>query len=180
MIDLPAQIEAILFWKAEPVTIPDLVKFLGESGEGIKTALETLTARLTRRGLALIWNNDEVMLGTAPEAGALIERLTKEDLSREIGKAGLETLSVILYRGVVTRAEIDYIRGVNSSFILRNLLVRGLVNKTTNPADTRSFVYSPTFELLSWLGVKSLSDLPEHERVTEELKLNQTTQSVSI
>ena len=175
MIDLPAQIEAILFWKAEPVAISQLAKLFSEPEEGIKTALETLTARLIDRGLALVWNGDEVMLGTSPEAGALIERLTKEDLSREIGKAGMETLSVILYRGSVTRAEIDYIRGGNSSFILRNLLIRGLVDKATNPDDARSFVYRPTFELLSWLGVKSLAELPDYEKIAEELKLNPTT-----
>ncbi len=175
MIDLPAQIEAVLFWKAEPVAISDLSKLLSESEEGVREALETLEGQLTNRGLTLVRNGDEVMLGTSPEAGELIERLTKEDLSREIGKAGLETLSVILYRGQVTRAEIDYIRGVNSSFILRNLLIRGLVDKATNPEDARSFVYRPTFELLSWLGVKSLVALPDYERLTEELKLNPTT-----
>ena len=169
MLTLEAQIEAILFWKAEPLTIPELARVLARTEAEINQALETLTTEIADQGIALIHNNDEIMLGTSPQAGELIERLTKEELSREIGKAGLETLTVILYRGSVSRAEIDYIRGVNSSFILRNLLVRGLIDKISNPADARSFLYRPTFELLAWLGVKDPAELPDYQRVMTEL-----------
>ena len=169
MLTLEAQIEAILFWKAEPLTIPELARVLARTEAEINQALETLTTKIADQGIALIHNNDEIMLGTSPQAGELIERLTKEELSREIGKAGLEPLTVILYRESVSRAEIDYIRGVNSSFILRNLLVRGLIDKISNPADARSFLYRPTFELLAWLGVKDPAELPDYQRVMTEL-----------
>ncbi len=168
-MNLTAQIEAILFWKAEPVTVAELARYLSRGEAEITQALETLAIQLSDRGIILVRNNDAVMLGTSPAAGELVERLTKEELSRDIGKAGLETLTVVLYRGPVTRAEIDYIRGVNSSFILRNLLVRGLVDKLPNPADARSFLYRPTFELLSWLGVKEISELPDYRQVVDEL-----------
>lgn len=169
MLNLEAQIEAILFWKAEPVTISELARILTQTEAEINQGLETLTTKLMDRGVALIRNHDEVMLGTSPQVGELIERLLKEELSRDLGKAGLETLTVILYRGSVSRAEIDYIRGVNSSFILRNLLVRGLVDKIPNPADARSFLYRPTFELFAWLGVKEPAELPDYQRVLAEL-----------
>jgi len=171
MLTLEAQIEAILFWKAEPVTLMQLAQYLSQTEEVIIQTLETLNTILANRGITLIRNGQEVMLGTSSVAGELIEYLTKEGLSRDIGKAGLETLAIILYRGSVTRAEIDYIRGVNSSFILRNLLVRGLVDKIPNPTDARSFVYRPTFELLGWLGVKDLTELPDYQRVITELAL---------
>jgi segregation and condensation protein B len=169
MLTLEAQIEAVLFWKAEPLTISELAQALVQTEVEINQALGTLSTQLHDRGLALVRTGDEVMLGTAKEAGELIEHLTKEELAREIGKAGLETLTVILYRGSVSRAEIDYIRGVNSSFILRNLLILGLVDKIPNPADARSFLYRPTFELFSWLGVKESAELPDYQRVMAEL-----------
>jgi segregation and condensation protein B len=109
------------------------------------------------------------MLGTAPEASALIEQLTREELSKDLGKAGLETLSIIVYKSPITRADLDYIRGVNSSFILRNLQIRGLVEKITNPADARSFLYRPTFELLQHLGVTRVEDLPEYGTLVDQL-----------
>lgn len=168
-MDLTAQIEALLFWKAEPVTVAELARSLPCSETEIVPAMETLASQLTGRGITLVRNGEQVMLGTSTEAGDLIEKLTKDELSHDIGKAGLETLTVVLYRSPVTRAEIDYIRGVNSSFILRNLLVRGLVDKIPNPADARSFLYRPTFELLSWLGVKEISELPDYRQVIDEL-----------
>ena len=95
---------------------------------------------------------------------------TKEELSRDIGKAGLETLSIIIYRGPISRREIDYIRGVNSTFIIRNLLIRGLVEKVQAEKDQRSFLYKPTLELLSFLGVRNFEELPDYAAVRVELE----------
>ena len=166
---LAGLIEAILFWKAEPVTVGDLAKWLGKSEGEIKEALELLEAKLFGRGVKLIQKDSEVMLGTAPEAGELIEKLTKEELNSELSKASLETLAVVLYQGPLTRAGIDYIRGVNSSFILRHLQVRVLVEKVINPADSRSFLYRPSFQLLTHLGVSKIEELPDYEEVKSEL-----------
>jgi segregation and condensation protein B len=109
------------------------------------------------------------MLGTAKELSSLIEQLTKEELTRDLGKAGLETLSIVLYQGPISRADIDYIRGVNSQFILRNLLIRGLVERVDNPADARSFLYQTTLQLLSHLGISKREDLPEFDKVREDI-----------
>ena len=102
---------------------------------------------------------------------ALIEKLTKEELMKDLGKAGLETLSIILYKGPVKRSEIDYIRGVNSSFTLRALSVRGLVEKTVDTKDNRRYIYKPSFELLSFMGVKSIEELPDYAEVSSSLNV---------
>ena len=166
-----ALVEAVLFWRSEPVAIADLAKWLQKSEGEIKEALELLEVKLVERGVRLISKDDEVMLGTAPEASALIEKLTKEELSCELGKASLETLAIALYRGPLTRAQIDYIRGVNSGFILQHLQVRGLVEKISNPADARSWLYRPTFQLLSHLGLTKIEELPDYEQVKSELAI---------
>ena len=114
-------------------------------------------------------NGNEVMFATAPEASTLIEKITKDELTRDLGKAGLEVLSIILYKGPVARREIDYIRGVNSNFIIRNLLIRGLIEKTESKEGERSFTYKPTFELLSYMGVSSAHELPEYEKMQAEI-----------
>ena len=168
-MNLEAQIEAILFWKAEPVSVKTLAQILGKNEVEIGEALNNLETALVGRGLRLVRKDDEVMLGTAPEVGELIEKLTREELSRDIGKAGLETLAVIIYQGPVSRAQIDYVRGVNSSFIVRHLLVRGLVEKVPNPEDARSFLYRPTFDLLSHLGISKLEEAPDYGAVKQKL-----------
>ncbi len=170
MLTLDSQIEAILFLKSEPVSKKTLAKILEKSIEEIEDALFVLEEVLETRGIILLSKDDKVMLGTAPDMSEIVKKVKKEELSRDLGKAGLETLSIILYKAPITRSEIDYLRGVNSNFILRNLLIRGLVEKVSNPKDQRSYLYKPTFELLSFLGIKKVEDLPEYDKIEKEIK----------
>ena len=164
------QLEAILFFKGEPVKIRELSNILKISEKSIEQALGSLKEHLRGRGICLMEKDNSVMLGTAVELSKLIEHIRKAELSKDVGRAGLETLSIILYKSPIARSEIDYIRGVNSTFILRALLVRGLVERVHNPSDTRSFLYKPTFELLSFLGISSTSELPNFDTAKNELK----------
>lgn len=169
-MNLEAKIEAILFYKAEPIKKKDLAKMTGEKEDAVENSLKSLGKSLEGRGLSIMSNNDSVMLATSPLAKGLVEKLLKEELQKDLGKAGLETLSIVLYMGPIKRSELDYIRGVNSTFILRNLLVRGLVEKTENPEDQRSFLYRPTFDLLSYLGISQIKDLPDYEKTRQEIE----------
>lgn len=167
---LESQIEAILFYKAEPVAIKKLSNILNKDQAEIKLALKDLEKSLDGRGLSLIEVNEEVSLATNKECSAIIESLTKEELDRDLGKAGLETLSIILYKGPLSRAEIDYIRGVNSQSILRNLLVRGLIERTENQSDQRGFLYQVSMDFVSHLGLSKVSDIPEYESVRKDIE----------
>lgn len=163
------QIEAILFWKGEGVTLPELCRALKLPSNEVKRGLATLQEKLAGRGVALIQNDDEFSLATVPEASEFIENLRKEELSRELGKAALETLSIVLYKGMASRRDIEYIRGVNSTAILRSLLIRGLVERRQSEKDERVFLYHPTTDLLALLSLQSVSDLPEYTDVQAEL-----------
>jgi segregation and condensation protein B len=132
-------------------------------------AFEELEANLTDRGTALVRNGDTVMLGTHPDAHAIIEQLRKEELGKDLTRAALETLTIVTYRNGITKSEIDYIRGVNSNFILRNLMMRGLVERTPNPNDKRSPLYQPTMDTLSYLGITSVKELPDYENLQAQL-----------
>lgn len=165
-IDL--SIEAVLFHKAESIKKKDLAEILSVSPEDIETGLEILSEKLQGRGVKLIKNNDSVMLGTTPETAVIIEKIIKDELDKDLGKAGLETLSIILYQGPIARSEIDYIRGVNSAYILRNMVMRGLIERVNDPKK-RNFTYTPTFELLSFLGITEICELPEYEVVRKEM-----------
>lgn len=163
MMSLPAQIEALLFWKNENVSINWLAKALEKSKEEINDAIAELETSIERRGVVLQRNGDEVALKTSPEASALIEKFSKEELIKELTPSALEALSIIAYRGPLAKKEIDYIRGVNSGFILRNLLIRGLIEKEDNK-------YKPTLDLLSLLGISKLEELEEYETVRKEIE----------
>lgn len=165
---LETKIEAILFWKGEPVRVTDISSLLKITPEEIKTGIESLKKTLEGRGITIVENGDEVMLYTSPEQSDLIKELTKEELTREISKAALEVLSLVVYRGPISKRDIDYIRGVNSSYIIRNLMIRGLIERV-DTKDARSFVYGPTFELLAHLGITKKEDLADFESVQKDI-----------
>lgn len=169
-MSLESNIESVLFFRGEPVSVKKLSEILEVDTEKIEEGLVLLEKSLVGRGIVLVRDAGEVILETAPEASEIIQKITKDELNREIGRAGLETLSLVLYHGPISRREIDYVRGVNSAFILRNLLVRGLVEKTDTKEGERSFTYKPTLELLSHLGVTKIEELPEYEQVKNELR----------
>lgn len=168
-MNIVSKIEAILFYKNEPVSIKKLAQILNASEAEVRGGIHKLSEALNHRGVTLIQTETDVVLATAREAESLIETITKEELSRDIGKAGLETLSIILYNGETSRKDIDYIRGVNSTFILRNLAARGLVERIPSATDARSFVYRPSLQLLAHLGVREVNELPEYTEFREEL-----------
>lgn len=167
-MELSRKIEALLFFKGEPVTAGFLAKTLGVSEDDARSGLTDLEQSLSGRGIVLMQNGEEYMLSSSPEMGGTIEGLLKEELSKELGKAGLETLATVLYRGPIARSEINYLRGVNSNYILRALLVRGLIEKVDQGG--RSTAYQPTFELLSYMGVSKVSDLPGYEETQKSVE----------
>lgn len=166
-----ALIEALLFSRAEPWTLADLAKTAGKELTEIQEAVTELENTLTERGICLVRAGDTITLGTHPEADAVLQALYKEELSKPLSKASVETLSIIMYGTEVTRGKIDFIRGVNSGFMLRSLLVRGLIERKQYPRDRKSFMYVPTIELLAQFGVQNVESLPDYEKIHKELEL---------
>lgn len=174
-ITLESKIEGLLFYKGEDVQIKTLASLLKVNESEVEESLKKLDASLSGRGLVLVRKDDSVVLGITAELSPLIESIRKEEITKELTKSSLETLSIVLYKNGVSRSEIDYIRGVNSSFILRNLLVRGLIEKIIDPKDSRRVLYRPTFDTLSFMGITSIDQLPKYNEVKTQLQevLNQ-------
>ena len=163
-------IEALLFSRAEPWSMADLARALNKEASEVAEGLQILEEVLAGRGICLVRVGDTVTLGTHPEAHAILEQLYKDELSKGLSKPSVETLSIIMYGEEVTRAKIDYIRGVNSGFILRSLLVRGLIERKPYPYDRKSFMYVPTVALLAMLGVDKVENLPNYTKMHADLQ----------
>jgi segregation and condensation protein B len=175
-MSLVNNVEAVLFYKTEPYNFDALARLLEVSEAEVREACTQLAEQRQTSGLRLVMTDREVQLVTAPEQSDLIEKVRKDELSQDIGKAGAETLSIILYRGPLTRAEVDRIRGVNSTFIIRNLLVRGLVEKRDNPKDARAMLYAGTPALYTHLGITKREELPDFEVVMNAIDSFETQQ----
>ncbi len=165
MGNLSSHIEAILFLKGEPVSLKELSRLTGKNESDIESAINELRTNLGERGITLVSEKDRHTLATSSEWSETMNKLAEESMNPEIGKSGLETLAVILYRSPVSRTEIDYIRGVNTSYTIRALLVRGLIERKPKPEDDRVWLYEPSLLLLEHLGVSKKEDIPEYEVV---------------
>jgi segregation and condensation protein B len=168
-IPLSHRIEALLFAEGGPLTKKKLASQLGCTAEELTTGLAELSQRYQGGGMALIVSDTEATLAVAASAQESVRKAQEAELGKEIGDAGLEVISILLYRGPSTRAQVDYIRGVNTSSTIRNLLARGLVERAGNPEDGREYLYRPTTELLAHLGVTNAQELPEYAKIASEL-----------
>jgi len=162
-------LEALLFTYGEPMEVIRIAKILSSNDSAETLTAETifeLGATLADelanegRGLALLRDGEKLQLVTKPEMKPIIEGIIKEELVEALTPAALETIAIIAYAGTAPRSTVDYIRGVNSSFIIRNLLLRGLLERIPDPKRANAYLYQPSFDLLRHLGISKREDLP--------------------
>ncbi len=177
-----ARLEALFFIHGEPLRFEKIGKILGIPAEEVPALVGELERRLASedRGLILIRSEGDAQLATKPEFAAILEGFIKEELAEDLSPASLETLAIIAYFGPISRTRIDYQRGVNSNFILRSLLLRGLVERSPDPGRPASFLYKPSFNFFRHLGVAKAEDLPDFEKfrgVLENFEREEAAQS---
>lgn len=165
----------MLFAEGEPVSLKRLCMLIQCESADLTKALNELAQKLEGRGIVLVRTETEAALAVAPQGEEMVQKAQEEGVRGDIGDAGLEVLAIVLYRGASKRADIDYIRGVNSSFTIRSLLARGLLERIKNPEDSREFVYRPTVELLAHLGVREGKELPDYATILAELSRFEAT-----
>lgn len=167
--ELTKAIEALLFAANEPQKIKKLAALFEVSEEETRTALSGLEETLKERGIRLVSKDDEVFLGSAPEFSVAAEKFFKQEIESELTKTSLETLAIVAYQGPVSRGKIEHIRGVNSLYTLRNLMIRGLIERIQDPKDQRSYLYRISFDLMKLLGITKKEELPNFAPANEEL-----------
>ena len=163
-MNLLSQIESILFVASKPLDIKQIAKAVQKNESEVGEALENLQMKYNsdNSGIQILSENGMYQMSTNPANIEVVNLFIKDEVSGELTKAQLETLTVVAYRGPITRPELEQIRGVNCAVILRNLMMRGLVDEGESQ-DKILPVYSLTVEALRHLGVSSVTDLPDYD-----------------
>lgn len=164
-MSLISQIESLLFAASAPLSARQLARACAVKTAEVEKSLQSLAEHYRRRadaGLALIRAGDGYQLATNPDNGALVSDWQKNELNSDLTPAALEALTIIAYRGPVSRAELEQIRGVNCALILRNLRWRGLVEPKEEQGIER---WQVTVEFIRFLGVSSVEELPDYENL---------------
>ncbi|OGD25783.1 SMC-Scp complex subunit ScpB [Candidatus Azambacteria bacterium RIFCSPHIGHO2_01_FULL_40_24] len=168
-MNIKSQLESLLFISGHPIGFKKLADILEIPEKEIEDGLNALANDYEKenRGLRLVFLENKAQLVSAPDSVLTIKKLIKSDFEEDLSSAALETLAIISYRGPISRAAIENLRGVNCSFILQSLAVRGLIDRKNNPEDGRSYIYSVTFDFLKHLGLNRLEDLPKYNDLYE-------------
>ncbi|MBI2450757.1 MAG: SMC-Scp complex subunit ScpB [Parcubacteria group bacterium] len=169
---LKSIIESLLFVAGVPLSLKRLSVLTEKSEEEVLVALTAFDNDLKNqeRGLRLFQNNSEIQLVSAPEHAQWVKKMIESEFREELGKASYETLAIISFKGPITKAGLDDIRGVNSGYILRHLLIRGLIERKPNSEDARSYIYSPSLDFWKILGISSREEFPDYEKIMSEYK----------
>ena len=159
-------VEAALFVYGEPMDAKKIAKVLKIGEAPVKEALKGLSEKYSEGngGLALITSGDKFQIATRPEFSKALEEFAKEEFKEQLSPASLETLALIAYFGPLSRAQTDYYRGVNSTFILRSLLMRGLVERLSDASKSQGYLYKASIDLVKYLGMSKIEELPEYEK----------------
>jgi segregation and condensation protein B len=160
--DLKSILYALLFVADAPLSVATLCEATGEPAETVEAALRDLQSELAARGaIQLAQLAGGYQLATKPEYALYIARLLNPPQKR-LSKAALETLAIIAYEQPITQAQIDALRGVDSSHTVRQLLARGLIQELgRKDAPGKPTLYGITPQFLHYFGLNSLEELPE-------------------
>lgn len=164
-------VEGLLFASGEPLSLNKISEILSISNEEIENSILELINdyQNENRCFDIIKKGNEnqifYQLVTNKNTSSVVQKLNNTVLEGELTKGALEVLSIVMYRSPLNRAEIDDIRGVNSSYILRALVLRGLINRYQNPNRKNEYLYEPSFDLLKFLGITDASNLPDFEKL---------------
>ena len=163
-----AAIEAILYAAGHPITYEKLSEVLGLSPKDIKNMVEAMSEEYnsasSKRGILLLCYPESCQLATKEEFLPYIREALGIKRGGNLSASTLEALAVVAYNQPVTRAFVDAVRGVDSSYAMTSLIDKGLIESLSRlDAPGRPMLYTTTEKFLRVFGLSSLDDLPETE-----------------
>ncbi|MCD6441957.1 SMC-Scp complex subunit ScpB [bacterium] len=180
--ELKSNIESLLFIANRPMDKKEIAKNVGRKVKDLEEIFNELIQEYKdeNRGINIINNGQSLQMVTNPQNSGYVQKFLKTEVCQELTPASLETLSIIAYRGPLTKRDLEKIRGINCSIILRHLLIKGLITeKVVNKKqaddeqiDSDNNIYSVSLEFIKHLGINDVQELPDYERLNNR-SLNQ-------
>lgn len=179
-LTLDAIVEAMIFASPDPISAENLCKALQREDPSLEiapTEIAGIVYKLndaysrTSRSFAIAHRGGGYTFATDPQFHPWLQFIQHENASRKVSQSAIETLAIVAYRQPITKPEIEQIRGVDSSYIVRNLLEKKLIlvaGRKDAPGKPLLYRTSPTF--LLHFGINSVDELPKPREIEEILK----------
>lgn len=167
-MNLKSNLESILFVSLKPLSQRKLASICQVKASEVEEALKSLADDYSERksGLSLMELNGEYQITSSASNSEIVKEYLKDETSSELSQPSLEALTIIAYRGPIAKSDLDKIRGVNCSLILRNLLLRGLIDEEYNRKRAEYF-YSISHDFLRFLGLSTVNELPDFQKLNK-------------
>lgn len=174
---MKAIIEGLLFVSGEDgLTINEIADITEKDIDEIKDYIKELYSDYenSNRGIQIEYLGNHFKLTTKPEHKSYYKKLIEQEENSKLSQSALETLAIIAYNEPITRIDIDSIRGVNSSYVIRKLLLKGLIEEVgVSETAGRPKLYGVTSKFLDYFGLGSADELPKIE--FEKVETNDET-----
>ncbi len=165
-MSLKSSIESVLFVSLKPLNATKLASICNAKAADVEIAIKELKEDYKNReaGLLILETNGSYQLSTSPDNSEMLKDYLKDETSGELSQPSLEALTIIAYRGPIAKSELEKIRGINCSLIIRNLLLRGLIEENFDKkiSENRYFV---SHDFLRHLGISNVNELPDFEKL---------------
>lgn len=171
---LRSKLESLLFITPRPLTVKRLAELAGADVPAVEIEVAALTAHYNSEesGVHLLRHGDTIQFVSSPLNSKLVTEFIKEEQAGELTRPALETLTIVAYRGPISKIQLDTIRGVNCALILRNLMIKGLVEAKQHK-EKRQASYQVTMDFVRFLGLNHISELPDYEQLNRDENLEQ-------
>ena len=170
--NIEAGIEAILYAAGYPVKYSKLSEVLGLEEKDVRTMVEHMATQYNKddspRGINLLMFEDTCQFCTKEQYAPYIREALGIRRGGNLSASSLEVLAVVAYNQPVTRAYVDTVRGVDSSYAVNSLIDKGLIESCGRlDAPGRPMIYATTEKFLRVFGINSLEDLPKTESLED-------------
>ena len=182
--NIESAIEAILYAAGYPVKYTKLSEVLGLEVKDVKTMVEHMAIQYNKedsiRGINLLMFEETCQFCTKEQYAPYIREALGIRRGGNLSASSLEVLAVVAYNQPVTRAYVDTVRGVDSSYAMNSLIDKGLIEASGRlDAPGRPMIYSTTEKILRVFGINSLEELPKTESL-EEIAKNEAEGIITI
>ena len=160
---IKSKIEALLFVAGKPLSAKKIGELVGEKEAEAAVALKELQEQYiaAASGIQIFGTGSQWQMGTSGECADIVAEFVKQEFAGELTRPQLETLTVIAYRGPISKTELEIIRGVSCSLIIRNLLIRGLIDEE-HDLKLKKNKYRISMDFLRHLGITQVEGLPDY------------------
>ena len=171
-MNLIGALESIIFVSGdEGLSLKQIAEILDQEESSTLNLIDELKDKYSseKHGVSLELLGGNYKFVTKKEYKPYLERMVDVEENGDLSQSALETLAIIAYNEPVTRIQVDEIRGVNSSYVIRRLLLRDLIKETgRSELPGRPILYSTTSKFLDYFGLSTIEELPKLEPIQEE------------